>query len=95
MTSSGVFIVNFEHSLTPFSSVYIVVFEQVNVNRVHSQISQPAIFENKPEYLLLKSLCTKNLLKVNKKDSTTTFSLNFGRCLIAVVTKFEHIHLIS
>ena len=31
---SGVFIVNFEHILTPFSSVSIVYFEQVNVGWV-------------------------------------------------------------
>ena len=29
---SGVFIVNFEHISHPFSSVYIVDFEQVNVS---------------------------------------------------------------
>ena len=31
---SGVFIVNFEHILTPFSSVYVVDFESVIVCRV-------------------------------------------------------------
>ena len=34
---SGVFIVNFEHIFTPFFSVSIVDFEQVNVSREHCQ----------------------------------------------------------
>ena len=32
LTSSGVFIANFEHIFTPFSSFPIVDFEQINAN---------------------------------------------------------------
>ena len=37
---SGVFIVDIKHVLTPFSSVSIVDFEQVNVSWEHGQSSQ-------------------------------------------------------